>query len=72
VAPPKQPIVFYLTLQTNGTTKKKKKQGFIKDPGMKIAEGQHTPYQIAVGKTNYKVRLLTDACVRACVRACQE
>jgi len=23
---------------------------------MKIAEGQHTPYQIAVGKTDYKVR----------------
>lgn len=25
---------------------------------MKIAEGQHTPYQIAVGKTDYEVRSL--------------
>lgn len=31
-------------------------QGFIKEAGIKIAEGQHTPYQIAVGKTDYKVR----------------
>lgn len=30
---------------------------------MKIAEGQHTPYQIAVGKTDYQVRCILCVCV---------